>query len=577
MKVPPPWRSGPLATSAWALMANTVTTAALGVVFWAGASRLYSPRQLGEDAALISAMILLSTVAQLNLSMGIPRLLPQVRQRRWRPVLAAYTVTAALGTAVTTGFVVLVPRASEGFAFLHHDPALGLALVGAVVLWNIFALQDAVLTSARWAIAVPVANGLFGLLKVALMVWLARGFNAHGVFVAWLVAMVLLLLPVNGLIFGWVLPSRRRGQEEPLATSLPLGDRRGVVRYLATDYGAALLSQGSTALLPLLVIGVLGGAENGYFYTAFLITSAVGALAHSLSTSLVVEGAYDEADLMSLARRSVARYAKIVAPAVAVAIVGAPLLLAPFGAGYADHGTTLLRLLLAGTFPQALITMYLGVERVRARVNRILAAEAATVVMIITGALLGMRWHGLVGLGWAWLVAQTIVAGVVGPDLWKVIRVQDSNLVARPTRSTETRWALKGTPAERGSFPSPRDLVDLGAALVTAALLLVTGLGVTGGVRIFLALVFASFIPGWTLLRFVTLADATSRAALAVALSLTLGTAATLVSLWLDVWHPRALLDLAGAVCLFTLVWHLAQDPSLGAGRKVRRVRRVVA
>ena len=416
------WRRvEPLAMTAWALMANTVTTSALGVVFWAVASRLYSPQLLGEDAALISAMILLSTVSQLNLGMGIPRLLPQVQERRWRPVLGAYTLTAFVGVVVTGGFLALVPRLSHGFAFIAQNSTLGLALVGAVVLWNIFALQDAVLTSARWTPVVPVENGLFGLLKIAVMVWLAGGLISHGVFFASLMAMVLLVVPVNVLIFKKVLPSTGGGGQDLLPTVIPLSERALVTRYLAVDYTAALLSQGSNALLPLLVIGVLGRADNAYFYVTFLIASAVGAMALSLTTSLVSEGAYDEANVVSLARRSAKRYVEFVAPGVAALILAAPLVLRIFGAAYVAHGTTLLRLLLAGTVAQAVVMLYLGVERVRARVSRVLAVEAATVVLVSTGGILGMRWDGLTGLGLAWLLAQLSMAAVVAPRLWRLI------------------------------------------------------------------------------------------------------------------------------------------------------------
>jgi len=554
-------RHEPLAVTAWALMANTVTTSALGVVFWGIASRLYSPEQLGEDAALVSAMILLSAVSQLNLSMGIPRLLPQVQDRRWRPVLGAYALTAVVGSVVTGGFLVLAPRLSEGFAFLSHDSALGAALVGAVVLWNIFALQDAVLTSARWAPAVPVENGLFGLLKIVVMVWLANSFISHGVFFAWLLAMAVLLLPVNGLIFGRVLPSKRGRREQGSATALPLGERRRIARYLATDYVAALLSQGSTALLPLLVIAVLGRADNAYFYVAFLIAAAAGALAHSLSTSIVTEGGHDESDLKSLARRSVGRYFTFVVPLVVVGIVAAPLLLRPFGPAYVAHGTTLLRLLLAGTLPQALVTLYLGVERVRARVKRVLAIEAATIVLVIVGALVGMRWNGLPGLGLAWLFAQVSVATVAAPRLWFAIRGTSSNRTKELTRDGDPPNVIPGEPAPVPSapFPSAADLVDLAAALVTAMLLVVTGLGLTGGVRLALALAFVTFVPGWAVLDHLRVVEGTSRVALAVALSLTLATAAALSSLWLHLWHPRGLLDATAAMCLLALVWHLAR------------------
>lgn len=412
----------PLSVTAWSLMVNTVTTSALGLVFWAVASRLYTPQQLGESAALVATMILLSTISQLDLATGITRLLPQVQHRRWRPVVSAYALTAVVGSVLTGGFLVVAPKLSDGFAFLANDAGLGLALMGAVVLWNTFALQDAVLTSARWAPAVPIENGLFGLLKIALMVWLASGFIQQGVFFAWLMAMAIVLVPISGLIFSRVLPSSSGRGTSLGPTVVPLSDRGLVARYLATDYAAALLSQGSTALLPVLVVGVLGRTDNAYFYMSFLIAGAFGALSQSLSISLVVEGAHHEADLASLARRSADRYVKVIAPAVLVLIVVAPLVLIPFGTAYVENGTTLLRLLLAGSAAHAVIVLYMAVERVRARVSRVLIAEAALVVLIVTGAIVGMRLYGLVGLGVAYLIAESLVAAVVAPRLWRVIR-----------------------------------------------------------------------------------------------------------------------------------------------------------
>jgi hypothetical protein len=111
---------------------------------------------------------------------------------------------------------------------------------------------------------------------------------------------------------------------------------------------------------------------------------------------------------------------------------------------------------------------------------------------------------------------------------------------------------------EPAGFPSRADLVDAGAALVTAGLLVVVGLGVTGAGRVALALVFVTFVPGWTVLDYLPLVPDASRTALAVALSLSLSTLATVTVLWLHLWWPRDVLDVAGTLCLFGLLWHLA-------------------
>ncbi|MDX6687396.1 MAG: hypothetical protein QOF86_3524, partial [Baekduia sp.] len=49
------------------LMASTAAQAALGVVFWIVAARSFPAPVLGVDAALITTMMTLSIVGQLNL------------------------------------------------------------------------------------------------------------------------------------------------------------------------------------------------------------------------------------------------------------------------------------------------------------------------------------------------------------------------------------------------------------------------------------------------------------------------------------------------------------------------------
>jgi O-antigen/teichoic acid export membrane protein len=102
---------------------------------------------------------------------------------------------------------------------------------------------------------------------------------------------------------------------------------------------------------------------------------------------------------------------------VALLALAAPLVLRPFGADYSSEGTTLLRLLLLATLPQGIVSLYIGVERVRARVGRVLAVEALAVVAVVCGAVLGMHALGLAGAGVAFLVSQSGLALFVLPRL----------------------------------------------------------------------------------------------------------------------------------------------------------------
>lgn len=91
---------------------------------------------------------------------------------------------------------------------------------------------------------------------------------------------------------------------------------------------------------------------------------------------------------------------------------------------------------------------------------------------------------------------------------------------------------------------------DAGAALITAYLMLLSGLGLAGLGRTILALGFVTFVPGWALLGRTRIAAPGTRAALAVALSFTVCSAGALAMVWLGQWHPQLLLDALGALSL---------------------------
>ena len=97
-------------------------------------------------------------------------------------------------------------------------------------------------------------------------------------------------------------------------------------------------------------------------------------------------------------------------------------------------------------------------------------------------------------------------------------------------------------------------LWDAGAAVVTASLLILSGLGVTGLGRTVLALVFVTFVPGWALLGRVRMAVPETRAALSVALSFTVCSAGALAMVWVGQWHPQLLLNALGALSLAALL-----------------------
>jgi O-antigen/teichoic acid export membrane protein len=409
-----------LLRAAYSLIANTAITSALGMGFWVAAARLYPRVTVGRDTVLISVMIELSTICQLNMANGIVRFLPNFGGRSTRALATVYAVTLASAGVIGTGFVLGAPHLSHELSFLEQQPGVAVIFVLSLTLWGIFSLQDAALIATRRAPWIPLENGVFGLLKIAALPLLLLAGAVHGVFLAWVLPMLVLLVPVNVLIFRRAIPSHA-AEVGTSAASEQIGAARAA-RFLAQDYAGSIFTQATLTVLPLLVIAHFGARESAYFAIPFAIAVAFDTFAYGACNALVVEASLSTQQLPALARRFIARVLIWLLPATAVLALAAPLVLLAFGSDYAHHGAGALRLLVSASLLRVVIALYAALLRVRARGLRLAVIELALLALTLGSALMLSRSSGIDGVAAAWLGANAVVCAAIVPSLIRLLR-----------------------------------------------------------------------------------------------------------------------------------------------------------
>jgi O-antigen/teichoic acid export membrane protein len=411
----------PLLRSAYSLSLNVALTAALGVVFWVVAARLYDADEVGRDAALIAAMVELATICQLNLVNALMRFLPSLERGTARALLGAYGVSGAGSLAVGTAFVVVAPMISDEFSFLSEKPLFAALYVLAQILWTWFMLQDAALIAMRQAPWVPVENAVFGALKLAALPLLLALGASNGVFLAFALPAVLLLVPVNLFLFRRAIPEHLR-RHRPTGSALSRLGRRWLMGFMAQDYAATVLAQSSTTALPLLIVALLGSSANAYFYIPYTMVVAFNMLFSSVTYSLVVEGALAEHRIRALAARIVRSFGPLLVAGTVVMVAAAPLIMLPFGESYVGESTSVLRILACGCLFSATSMLYIAIARLQGRGFQILSVEAARMALLVGGAAVLATPLGLEGVALSWLGANAIVALAVLPSLVRFFR-----------------------------------------------------------------------------------------------------------------------------------------------------------
>ncbi|MFJ1708368.1 lipopolysaccharide biosynthesis protein [Kitasatospora sp. NPDC088346] len=390
------------------LAASAVLAAGLGALFWLLAARWFTAAAVGRSYALLSAAMLLATLGSLNLGDVLVRFLPTAGVRgRWL-VMRCYGVAAGTSAAVAVGFVLLADRISPGLTDLR-EPLSAVLFVVATAGYAVFVLQDGALTGLRrpgWVLAENLVFAVAKALGLALCAALAV---AAGILLSWAAGLALAVALANAVLFARALPAARHsGGGAP-----DRGRPRAMARYAAADYVGQLGQVAVSKSLPLLVLARLGAEQTAYYSLAYLVTDTLYQAAYSMGQSLTVEGAAEPERLAEHARRMLWHTAALITPAAAVTVVAAPWILRLFGADYAEHGTTVLRLMALSAVPNVLFGVAVHVARVRQALTFLTGLQLAFAALLLALVLVLMPRHGLAGVGAAWLATASLLALVL--------------------------------------------------------------------------------------------------------------------------------------------------------------------
>ncbi|MDX3383673.1 lipopolysaccharide biosynthesis protein [Streptomyces niveiscabiei] len=452
-----PARGGPdsLFRNAYFLMLSTGVSAVLGLGFWLVAARYYSEEAVGQGSAAIAAMRLLASITATTMIGAVVRFVPRAGRATGALVWRAYAASSVVVAVAAFVFLLTLDLWGASYAPLGA-PAAGAVFVVACVAWALLTLQDGVLTGLRKALWVPVGNAVFSVGKLILLAVFATVLPVLGIFVSWAAAIALSTLPLGWLIFRRLIPRQQAADRHVEPPRL-----REMGRFLAGDSLGALFSLAMINLLPVMVAVRFSAAENGYFYVAYTVGGTMEFMAINMASSLTAHASHDPRHLADGVRGALRRMTLLLVPVVLVLVLFAPRILTPFDEDYAEHGTTVLRLLALGALPRVVVELYIGVLRVQGRTGLLAALQGAMCTLVLGSAAVLFGPAGIAGAGWAVLLGMTLIAGV---------SVVGLRAALRPAGAGDA-VGVGGEGSAPGSGAAARSGVGVGAASAPGAAL----------------------------------------------------------------------------------------------------------
>ncbi|MFF4051511.1 lipopolysaccharide biosynthesis protein [Streptomyces chartreusis] len=409
--------------NAYALMINTGVSAVLGLGFWLAAARYYSESAVGQGSAAIAAMKFLAGLTAVTLTGALARFIPVAGRRSGRLIFRTYAGSCVIVALAAGVFLVTLDLWGPSYRFLN-GPLNGLFFVVAVIAWNLLTLQDGVLTGLRSALWVPVGNTVFSAVKLGLLVAFAVAIPTAGVFVSWVAAIAVSVLPLGWLVFRRLVPRHAAATEEHARQP----SLKEIGRFLAGDYTGSLFSLAVVYLIPVIVAAQVSSEDNAYFYITATIGGTVNLLAINMGASLTVEGAHDPGRLAANTRAALRRMARIMIPVAAILFFGAPWILGVFGPGYADAATPLLRWFAVGGLLRVVMETYFAVLRAQSRTAGLAWLQGLLCALVLGLTLVLLPRMGLTGAGVAEIASLSVIVAIAAPRLYRTVRASQGEV-----------------------------------------------------------------------------------------------------------------------------------------------------
>ncbi len=411
------------------LMASTAVMSVLGFVFWVFVAHLYTPTDIGIASTLISITSLISNLSLLGLNSGIIRFLAGSKKPSQDINAAAIIVTCV--TLLAAAAYILVSTALDGGTSLLDGTWPKVAFIVLMTSVSLNSLTDAVFISNRRGEYHTIGYATFAIVKLLLPLVFVP-FGATGIFGAYILAMIASLAVSYYLM--------HRGCNYHLLTMPDWKLLKQMRGYTFHNYIGVVLAGLPAQLMPLLIIRDLGAASVAFFSMAWTMANLLYIIPSAVTQSLLAESSYDARQLARHLKRTVRLLSLLLIPAITVAILVSPHLLAIFGPQYRQNGTVIFQILALGTLFMAVSSVGNTLLNIERRTWGIVGVQVVTVTTTAVAALVFIRF-GLIGVGLAFL-AGNIAASLTHLWLRITARPRRTPDVAFPALHTDLRAML---------------------------------------------------------------------------------------------------------------------------------------
>jgi len=376
-------------------MISTGIMAVLGFFFWMISARLFNAEQIGLATTIISVMSLITGFSVLGFNIALIRYLPGSKMKNHK-INTCFTIVILSSIIASSIFLIGLGKFSPRLVFIKESLLLSFSFIFFMVVAGLNSMIESVFVAFRSSKFILLKNSIFSLLKIGLVFFFV-GLGAYGIFVSWMVALMIGV----GVVFIILM---FKFDYKP---KFVFYDRiiKKIGKFSFGNYVAGFIGGLPLMVLPLMITNLINPEITAYYYMAMMIAGLLFVIPSATTQSLFAEGSHNEKKMRENVRKAIKIISLILIPGILITVFFGNWILLMFGNEYSSEGFRFLQIV-------ALSSVFIGVNgvfgawfRVKKRIKEMIIVGVIGVVLILG---LSYLWidKGLIGIAFAWMIGK---------------------------------------------------------------------------------------------------------------------------------------------------------------------------
>lgn len=371
----------------------------IGFFFWMIATKFYSPGDIGTVSAILSSMLLISTISCVGLPMAMTLYLPVNTQKANGIInsclLVGITVSATFSLIFILGINLWAPK----LGLLLGNFKFGVMFIVTTIMTTISLFMGGMFTAGKRSSFQMVKENTFSISKTLILV-LMSGFGAIGIFMAWSIGLVIATL------LGFYLLTKL-WRYKPILTIDPM--IKNMARFSIESYIAGIFYNIPKFIFPIIIVNLLSSESAGYFFIAMTIAGMLYGVPEAIMGPFLAESS-DKEKFWNNVNKAIKFDMYLLIPGLLMLVIFGKFILNLFNPNYAIHSFNTLIILAAVSIPLSMINTFNMIRSSQKRVISAIKVEFTIATITIILSLYLMRIWNIEGIAVSYLIANTIVA-----------------------------------------------------------------------------------------------------------------------------------------------------------------------